>query len=87
MPKTIKRHFRRYSPHIDATMREVLHTLGDIDFAAAIELEKLEARALDPKSQESIKGTIKAAHQARRQPYVDLLETLRRQQHRQSLAA
>jgi hypothetical protein len=35
----------------------------------------------------SIKGKIQAAHRAKRQPYVDLVETLRRQQHRQSFGA
>jgi hypothetical protein len=76
-----------YSPSLDVTMREVLHTLGDIDFAVDVELEKLEAGTPDPELKEQIRGKIRAAHREKRQPYVDLLETLRRQQHRQSLAA
>jgi hypothetical protein len=67
-------------------MREVLHTLGDLNFAAEVELEKVEVSARDPKLKEHMKGKIRAAHQKKRQPYADLLETLRRQQHRQSLA-
>ena len=79
--------YRMYSPSLDAMMREVLHTLGDIDFAAEVELENVEVSARDPKLKEHIKGQIRAAHRERRQPYVDLLETLRRQQHRQSFSA
>ncbi len=79
--------YRMYSPSLNAMMREVLHTLGDIDFAAKVELESAEVSARDPKLKEHIKGKIRAAHREKRQPYVDLLETLRRQQHRQSLAA
>jgi hypothetical protein len=76
-----------YSPSLDVMMREVLHTLGDIDFAVDVELEKLAAGTPDPVLKEQIRGKIRAAHREKRQPYVDLLETLRRQQHRQSLAA
>jgi hypothetical protein len=79
--------YRMYSPSLDAMMREVLHTLGDIDFAAEVELENVEVSARDPKRIEHIKSQIRAAHRERRQPYVDLLETLRRQQHRQSFSA
>ncbi len=81
------RPYRMYSPGLDAMMREVLHTLGDIDFAAEVELENVEVSARGPKLREHIKCKIRAAHWERRQPYVDLLEALRRQQHRQSFAA
>ena len=77
------RPYRMYSPSLDAMMREVLHTLGAVDFAAGIELRNVEVSAHD----EHIKSKIRAAHWERRQPYADLLETLRRQQHRQSFAA
>ena len=87
MPNASKPHYRMYSPRLDTIMREVLHTLGDIDFAAEIDLEKVDAGALDPELKETTKSKIRAAHREKRQPYVDLLETLRRQQHRQSFAA
>ena len=83
MRKMSHRPYRMYSPSLDAMMREVLHTLGDVDFAAGIELKNVEVGARD----EHIKSKIRAAHWERRQPYVELLETLRRQQHRQSFAA
>ena len=81
------RPYRMYLPSLNAMMREVLHTLGDIDFAAEVDLENVEVSARDPKLKEHIKSKIRAAHRERRQPYVDLLETLRRQQHHQSFAA
>ncbi|QRM32498.1 hypothetical protein [Microvirga sp. VF16] len=87
MPKQSHPPYRMYSPSLDAMMREVLHTLGDIAFANEVELEKVEESVRDPDLRESIKDKIRTAHQQRRQPYVDLLETLRRQQHRQSFAA
>ena len=87
MPNKSHQTYHMYSPSLDAMMREVLHRLGDIDFAAEVELENVEARALEPKLKEHIRSTIRAAHWEKRQPYVDLLETLRRQQHRQSFAA
>jgi len=74
------------SPNLIATMREVTHTLGNIDFATEVELENAEARVLDPMLKEHIKGRIRAAYWERRQPYLDILETLRWQQHRQSFA-
>ena len=87
MPNKSRQNYRMYSPSLDAMMREVLHTLGDIDFAAEVELENVEVSARDLKLKKHIKGKIRAAHRERRQPYVDLVDTLRRQQHRQSFAA
>ena len=87
MPNKSEQIYRMYSPSLDAMMREILHTLGDINFAAEVELENVEVSARDLKLKKHIKGKIRAAHRERRQPYVDLLETLRRQQHRQSLPA
>jgi hypothetical protein len=86
MPNRSHYIYRMYSPIVDAMMREVLHTLGDIDFAADVELENVEVSAREAKLKEHIKTKIRAAQQQKRKPYVDLLETLRWQQHRQSLA-
>jgi hypothetical protein len=87
MPNKSQQIYRMYSPSLDAMMREILHTLGDINFAAEVELENVEVSARDPKLKEHMMSKVRAAHRERRQPYVDLLETLRRQQHRQSLPA
>lgn len=80
-------HYHRPSLSLTATMREVTHTLGDIDFAAELELENAEARTIDPELKAYIKDRIRAAHWERRQPYLDLLETLRWQQHRRPFAS
>ena len=68
MPNMSHQTYRMYSPSLDAMMREVLHTLGDIDFAAEVELENVEVSARDPKLNEHLKSKIRAAHWERRQP-------------------
>jgi hypothetical protein len=87
MPNNFNQTYRMYSPSLDAMMREVRHTLGDIDFASEVELENLQMKALDPNREEQLRGKVRAAHWETRRPYVDLLETLRRRQHRLAFAA
>ena len=87
MPNNFHQTFRKYSPSLDTMMREVLHLLGSIDFATEVELENLQMKPIDPNLKEQLKGKIKAAHWEKRRPYVDLLETLRRRQHRLASAA
>jgi hypothetical protein len=72
------------SPTIDAMMREVLHRLGNIDFEYHIEVDKLEKSATDQELKDRIGRRIRAAHHERREPYVELLATLRQRQHRLS---
>jgi hypothetical protein len=78
---------RVYSPSLDVLMREVLHTLGNIDFQNELELDRVEKSVTDEELKQYIRDTIRAAYRQRRQPYVELLKSLRLQQHRQSLAA
>jgi hypothetical protein len=78
---------RRHCPSINAAMREVLHKLGNIDFEQDIELHRLEASSADQALKNHVKAKIRAAHDARRGPYVELLATLRQRQHRQSYRA
>ncbi|KLK91631.1 hypothetical protein AA309_19100 [Microvirga vignae] len=87
MPNTAPQTYRVDSPSLETMIQEVLHTLGNIDFAAEANLEKVEASALSSNLKDHTKTKIRAAHWEKRQPYVDLLETLRRQQYRQSCAA
>jgi len=68
-------------PSIDAVMREVLHTLGNIDFENELELDKVDRNVADEDLKRYIKEKIRAAHRERRQPYVDLLNGLRRRRH------
>jgi hypothetical protein len=87
MPITPNQTYRMYSPNLSSMMREVLHTLGDIDFQYDVELEKIENTSRDEDLKSTIRKKIQAAHRQKRQPYVDLVESLRRQQYRQSFAA
>jgi hypothetical protein len=87
MPIKPTQTYRMYSPSLDSMMREVLHTLGDIAFQNDVELEKVETTVQDEDLKSTIKEKIQAAHREKREPYVDLLERLRRQQYRQSCAA
>jgi hypothetical protein len=87
MPTAPNQTYRMYSPSLDSMMREVLHTLGDIDFQNDIELDRIEKTVRDEDLKSTIKEKIQAAHREKRQPYVDLLERLWRQQHRQSFGA
>jgi hypothetical protein len=87
MPIEHNQTYRMYSPSLDCMMREVLHTLGDIDFQNEVTLEKVETTVRDEDLKSSITEKIQAVHREKRQPYVDLMESLRRQQHRQSFAA
>jgi hypothetical protein len=70
------------SSGLDAMMREVLHMLGNIDFQHEVELDRAETRTSDDALKEHIKKQIRAAHHERREPYVELLATLRQRQHR-----
>ena len=70
--------------NIDAMMREVLHMLGNIDFEHEVELEEIEKNGTDQTLKTSLKRKIMAAHYERREPYVELLTTLRQRQHRLS---
>lgn len=79
--------YSMYAPNLDAMMREVRHTLGDIDFASEMELENIQMKALNPNLKEQLRGRVRAAHWETRQPYVNLLETLQRRQHRLAFAA
>jgi len=49
-----------YSPSLVAMMREVIHTLGDINFAAEVEVENIEARALNPKLKEKSRSRVRS---------------------------
>ncbi len=87
MPMTSEQKPRVYSDQINFVMREVLQTLSNIDFAHQVEIEKVENSRSDEALKEYIKDKLRRTHQQRRQPYVDLLNELRWQQHQQSFAA
>ena len=78
---------RMSSPGIGAAMREVLHKLCDIDFQHQVDLYNLEQSDTGADRKAWIEENLRTAHRAKRQPYVDLLNDLRRQQHRPYLGA
>ena len=79
--------YRMYSPSLDLMMKEVARTLGQIDFEHQVELEKVEESASAEELKQYIRERLRAAHNERRQPYVDLLNRLWMQQRGQSFAA
>ncbi len=83
---TIQQH-RMHSPSVTSIMREVLHTLGNIDFQHEVELEKLEASASNREVKQYVRDRLLERHRERREPYVELLIELRKQQQRVALAA
>ncbi|MEZ0172075.1 hypothetical protein [Microvirga sp. TS319] len=66
-------------------MREVLHRLGNLDLECEIRLDEVEWSSADQGMKAHIKDKIRAAHRERREPYVELLATLRQRQVRLSL--
>jgi hypothetical protein len=87
MPQSPVAQDRQHSPSIYSIIREVLHTIGNIDFQNQLELDRVEKGVPDEELKHYIKQHIRAAHQRKRQPYVDLLHELRRQRPHPSFAA
>jgi hypothetical protein len=81
------RQYRMYAPPVDSMMREVLHTLGNIDFQHDAELDQLEQSRTDEELKNYIRGKLLARHRERREPYVELLTELRKHQHRLAFVA
>ncbi|MXQ10581.1 hypothetical protein [Microvirga makkahensis] len=79
--------YRMYSPSLDLMLKEVAHTLGNIDFEHQLELEEVENSASAEELKRYITEKLRAAHCERRQLYVDLLNKLWMQQRGQSFAA
>jgi hypothetical protein len=76
-----------YSAKLEEMIIGVLHALGDIDFEHQVDIERIERTIDNEQLQEYLMNKTNAEHQIARQPYVDLLNKLRLQQHRRSFAA
>ena len=87
MPKSQAAQLRLHAPSICSIIREVLHTIGNIDFQAELDLDRVEKGVTDGELKQYIKKEIRAAHQRKRQPYVELLNELRMQRPHYSFAA
>lgn len=79
--------YRTYCPNIQSMMQELLRTLANIDFQHEDELNKLRRSATDEELKKYIKDKLLERHRERREPYVNLLAELRKQQHRKAFAA
>ncbi len=77
MPISEKIAYNAYSPEVYSVIREVLHTIGDIDYQHEAEIHKADKNSSDEEIKKYIKQKIRAAHQRKRQPYIELLNTLR----------
>lgn len=78
---------QRFTPSVAAMMREVLHTLGNIDCQHQLESDRLETSNMDRSLKNDIRNRLMLRHRERRERYVELLTTLRQQQYRLALAA
>jgi hypothetical protein len=87
MPKSQAAQQRLHAPSIYSIIREVLHTIGNIDFQNELDLDRVEKGVTDEELKQYIKKEIRAAHQRKRQPYVELLNELRMQRPHYSFAA
>ena len=77
MPKASNNAYSSYSFELYDVVREALHRIGDIDYQHDAETHKVDRSLSDEDLKSYIKQKIQEAHQKRRQPYVDLLTTLR----------
>jgi hypothetical protein len=80
MPKASSNAYSSYSPELYDVVREALYRIGDIDCQHQSELCEVDRALSDEELKSYIKQRILAAHQKQRQPYVDLLATLRSDQ-------
>lgn len=77
MPKASNNAYASYSPELYDVVMKALHRIADIDCQRTTALQKIDQVATDEELKLYIKQRILAAHQKGRQPYVDLLTTLR----------
>jgi hypothetical protein len=73
-----------YSSDLQALMWDILRTLSQIDAEHHLRLDEVERGATEDELKAYVRRKLTAAHRERREPYVNQLETLRQQQHRQS---
>lgn len=79
--------YRTYCPNIQTMMQELLRTLANLDFQHEDDLNKLKRSTTDDELKKYIKEKLQERHRERREPYVNLLAELRKQQHRKAFAA
>lgn len=68
---------RVYPPHLQPMMQETLRTLANIDFEHEMEVTRLVESTVAPALKSGIMQKLVARHRERREPYVQLLASLR----------
>jgi hypothetical protein len=77
MPISARSAYSAYSIQVHAVVREVLHVIGEIDYQHEADVNRADETSSDEQVKNFIMQKIRAAHQRRRQPYIDLLNNLR----------
>ena len=75
------------SPEVDAVIDDLLRAISDIDFQHEGDLNRIEQNVAAEELKSYLISSKKYEYQLNRQPYVDLLNKLRRQRHRKPFGA
>jgi hypothetical protein len=70
---------RLYPPHLQPMLQETLRTLANIDFEHETDVARLLESGVSPAMRSGIMQKLVARHRERREPYVQLLVSLRQQ--------
>ena len=66
-----------YPPHLQPMMQETLRTLANIDFEHEMDVARLIESNMAPALKSGVMQKLVARHRERREPYVQLLASLR----------
>lgn len=70
---------RMYPPHLQPMMQETLRTLANIDFEHETDVARLIESGMAPTLKSGVMHKLVLRHRERREPYVQLLASLRAQ--------
>jgi hypothetical protein len=70
---------RMYPPELQPMIQDTLHTLANIDFEHETDVTRLIESSMSPALKASVMQKLVARHRERREPYVQLLTSLRMQ--------
>jgi hypothetical protein len=70
---------RMYPPELQPMIQDTLHTLANIDFEHETDVARLIESSMSPALKASVMQKLVVRHRERREPYVQLLTSLRAQ--------
>ena len=70
---------RMYPPELQPMIQDTLHTLANIDFEHETDVARLIESSMSPALKANVMQKLVARHRERREPYVQLLTSLRAQ--------